>query len=57
MENNTRIGTDDGYGNIITGISKKVLDGMYSEIGTMIKDDMIYIHNKEGCRIATYKVV
>lgn len=44
---------DDGFGNKID----KIKAGQNLVIsGPFEPGDMIYIHNKEGCRIATYKV-
>lgn len=54
-----KIGQDDGFGNIV----KRLVfpnyydgDGDNTIIGRLQRGDIVYIHNKEGCRIATYKV-
>jgi len=43
----------DGFGNTVTKISAKDIKGL----GVFYPKDRIYVHNKEGCRIATYEVM
>ena len=56
--NTNKIGSDDGFGNKIAGISEERYESDCGNchLGEIHTGDMIYLHNKEGCRIATWKV-
>jgi hypothetical protein len=47
---------DDGFGNKIESIKPSLDENGIFIKGTFYKGDWIFIHNKEGCRIATYQV-
>jgi len=49
-----RVGSSDGYGNIIRPIKQEKAERVF---GQLFIDDTIYIINKQGSRVNTWRVV